>query len=817
MRSTCCLALPLALAQLRLAGADTVGVQAVALFDYPSLEPDELSLSEGDTLTIVSSADGEDGWVRGWHNSEDGWIGLVPLNYLRLIRPLAANDAARATTTSTAAGAAFSTAVAAALDEADSVGGSDDPALGAALRRYRRRRAAYNGNADLLEQRWGVRLDSGGVGGGADLAAEHSEPTEHRSGVAGVPFFNLVAHMEASLLSRELCAILRDDWLPDGVDRSSPALLAGLDQALRAAAAASASSRDVILTFANLGYADFVTNGFEEQKNNTLVIALDPQAHALLTSRGYHSFFDAGMPTMPAASAEHTSAAFMDIMKLRLLYLAEVLERGYNALLTDADAIFHSDSPFGVFPPKAHIVVACDSTIVPSNWRQAPGMVMAGFFYARAGPRPIILIKEVLDYQLRHPEQHDQQSFNMILSELYVADLEVAVMHPRLFPNGFQFFNKRTVQREGGTPLVVQNNWIMGAENKRHRFREAGMWSEDDESYFRGTAERPLRLIRYDPRQPFVSGLLRETSALMAAFRVALLTNRTLVLPGTCAFTTESGLTPPPPLVYRDRDGLVDTNVLDDTVDADWCTAEWFYDMDAMRKHLPGQYRQSNFLSHPLVRTDGLATPPSIFIEASPEWRRVPPPPHAQIREPADLSRGATDDEIRAWLAPHGNAPLIELGDMAGRIRMPAGGAGDDEAGSLRDRIALGVVYREEIERYVRQQVQAATPFECLCVPDVHGHSGSSTVELSSHARSFAKSVPRSTAVFIASYRVDLDERGLEAFREMWDHVYALALYDWNGAGLQGMQFSSTINRLVCERAQRVHWPDGVSPRSSCW
>ena len=229
MRSTCCLALPLALAQLRLAGADTVGVQAVALFDYPSLEPDELSLSEGDKLTIVSSADGEDGWVRGWHNSEDGWIGLVPLNYLRLIRPLAANDAARATTTSTAAGAAFSTAVAAALDEADSVGGSDDPALGAALRRYRRRRAAYNGNADLLEQRWGVRLDSGGVGGGGDLAAEHSEPTEHRSGVAGVPFFNLVAHMEASLLSRELCAILRDDWLPDGVDRSSPALLAGLD------------------------------------------------------------------------------------------------------------------------------------------------------------------------------------------------------------------------------------------------------------------------------------------------------------------------------------------------------------------------------------------------------------------------------------------------------------------------------------------------------------------------------------------------------------------------------------------------------------
>jgi len=41
-------------------------------------------------------------------------------------------------------------------------------------------------------------------------------------------------------------------------------------------------------------------------------------------------------------------------------------------------------------------------------------MVMAGFFFARAGVRPIIFLKEVLDYQARHPEQHDQQSFNQV-------------------------------------------------------------------------------------------------------------------------------------------------------------------------------------------------------------------------------------------------------------------------------------------------------------------------------------------------------------------------------------------------------------------
>lgn len=36
-----------------------------------------------------------------------------------------------------------------------------------------------------------------------------------------------------------------------------------------------------------------------------------------------------------------------------------------------------------------------------------------------------------------------------------------------------RYFVKRTVQREGGHPAVVQNNWMAGADNKRHRFREA--------------------------------------------------------------------------------------------------------------------------------------------------------------------------------------------------------------------------------------------------------------------------------------------------------------------------------------------------------
>ena len=62
-----------------------------------------------------------------------------------------------------------------------------------------------------------------------------------------------------------------------------------------------------------------------------------------------------------------------------------MLLRGYSLLLTDADAVFLA-SPFSVFAPQAALSVACDSTVVPKTWREAPGMVIAGLFNLPTSP-----------------------------------------------------------------------------------------------------------------------------------------------------------------------------------------------------------------------------------------------------------------------------------------------------------------------------------------------------------------------------------------------------------------------------------------------
>ena len=133
-------------------------VHAVATSSYAALRPDELSFSVGDSL-ILTGPSSEDGWAFGRrHLLHDAATLLLPLGHVRLIPP----SEARASSSASTAGAAFSAAIAAAnaaAAAAEDDATTADPAVRAAIAAYRRRRAAHNGNAALLEQRWGVRLD----------------------------------------------------------------------------------------------------------------------------------------------------------------------------------------------------------------------------------------------------------------------------------------------------------------------------------------------------------------------------------------------------------------------------------------------------------------------------------------------------------------------------------------------------------------------------------------------------------------------------------------------------------------------------------
>ena len=140
------------IAGLLAASAVAAGTPATALFDFSSREPDELSLRRGEALTVLDpEVAGEEGWAFG--RTADGRQGLVPLSYVRLEPAAASTEPARQHVEVTAAGASWPepSGLPAGAPE-------QDPAVAVAMWRYRNRRAAYNGPAELLE-RWGVSLE----------------------------------------------------------------------------------------------------------------------------------------------------------------------------------------------------------------------------------------------------------------------------------------------------------------------------------------------------------------------------------------------------------------------------------------------------------------------------------------------------------------------------------------------------------------------------------------------------------------------------------------------------------------------------------
>ena len=146
----------------------------------------------------------------------DGTEGLLPLNYVRLLED--AGEVVGSPVSKSGRGDALAAAVAAATaaaQEAGRPGAAEDGGVGAAVWAYRNRRALYNGPSELL-QRWGVELHPRVEGVHAsDVAVDPAEPQEHRSGVGGVPFFNLLDFIEPQRLAVDVVQMLREEWLPD--------------------------------------------------------------------------------------------------------------------------------------------------------------------------------------------------------------------------------------------------------------------------------------------------------------------------------------------------------------------------------------------------------------------------------------------------------------------------------------------------------------------------------------------------------------------------------------------------------------------------
>ena len=242
----------------------------------------------------------------------------------------------------------------------------------------------------------------------------------------------------------------------------------------------------------------------------------------------------------------------------------------------------------------------------------------------------------------------DQMTLNNVIQEMRDHDepLTVCDLDEDVFSSGLYYFElgERQFHDSPGiwrTPAVVHNNFITGLEAKTFRFRQHLMWLENEDGYY---SDPTRRYLVYDNPVNFGLDTLEiEVRALRSAIGIAMITNRTLILPRFhCACEEEC---------------------------SELCPFLTMFHFESFAKQFPHMFREESFLEHPKVPYDIKdGNRGEAILITSTEVDKVYDSCHKNDDEtlinfkPENTLEGATDTEIKEWLKPYHDRPLLKFG-----------------------------------------------------------------------------------------------------------------------------------------------------------
>ncbi|CAI5499259.1 unnamed protein product [Closterium sp. Naga37s-1] len=308
-----------------------------------------------------------------------------------------------------------------------------------------------------------------------------------------------------------------------GTGQDGTGVTAGTDAAAAAAAAAGANT-------AGAGGA------VGADSTATAAAAADGIALGNTTAVGNDSAAAAGGEGAAAAAAEaaalstrraaldYGSVPYKEFILARTKAVGEILKAGYNVLLADADAIWLSD-PFTSLKAQGIDVLA---------QLEEKGNPCGGFLLLVHTRKLIVLwdlltamFEQHIDWLKTHPSKRDPDEYKRFLrsqqhnhEQKFLNDLlrqkryavQLQGLDPLLFINGRDYWDRRKAQKEGVTPVMIHNNYIISKWNKTRRFLIKGMWRVDH----RGQACKCLALSCTRPKDPWS---LTNNPTLPAALR----------------------------------------------------------------------------------------------------------------------------------------------------------------------------------------------------------------------------------------------------------------------------------------------------------
>ena len=361
------------------------------------------------------------------------------------------------------------------------------------------------------------------------------------------------------------------------------------------------------------------------------------------------------------------SPEFARMVNIKTEVVLAATKLGYDTLLVDGDIVFLKDpQPYLEAPADVHIQ---DDAEAGKN---------SGFMLVRATPWGVAFIGESLRIAMRSPRMRQHPAVNSALKNMERSPLVVQVLDLGKFPNGKKYFERPRRMFAYENPcdecVIVHNNWIVGTVAKVFRFQENLLWLADSpKGYYTSETTKYLEFGNPDPG----ASLAQERQALVAAFQLAALLGRVVILPPfRCHGCTVYGL-------GGTREGCSGGDS-----DADECMITAHFSIETLRARMGEMsFRERMFRYNPLVPSDirlemlsaDKATGPARLVPG-PEEPFVVFPLSQQLRtaKPERVFRpravsAVTEEEVRTFVAPFAGERVIRFHSLYGVGLHPGG------------------------------------------------------------------------------------------------------------------------------------------------
>ncbi|CAM9904550.1 unnamed protein product [Scytosiphon promiscuus] len=245
----------------------------------------------------------------------------------------------------------------------------------------------------------------------------------------------------------------------------------------------------VVVTSVNCGYLDMAVNFLLSVRRvggnvKVLFVAMDEASYDFLDdlSPGCAVLFPQKSSKRRHAvkAGQWGDAIFKHETVVRPDILMSVMRQGYRVLWTDVDIVWLGN-PLPLLPDTQKNVTTAEVMLQIDG---KPINKCTCFMYLDSTPNAMRLLdlwkREIVSTAV----SQNQMAFQKPLVHMEAAGLKLKLLPDEVMPPGFKIFDdtfmKDNYQRYQGKLLMVHNNWIIGHDAKRSRFRKSGLWEVED-------------------------------------------------------------------------------------------------------------------------------------------------------------------------------------------------------------------------------------------------------------------------------------------------------------------------------------------------